>query len=296
MSVVSRTHGFAGEHMVVLPEPVRAEARGHPLLAGLHVTDAGWFPHAQGHLVERTTGAATVLVISCMRGRGWVRVGGARVGIAPGDFVWFPAREAHAYGSELDDPWSIAWVHFSGREVGAWRDLLHPGTGVGFAIVQLATDRLDEVGLERVYPELERGYGLRRQVAAAARLRSAFVAAAELRLGSAETRPAQERVAASIEVLHEEWSRAHRLDELATGAGLSVAHYSELFRQRTGFSPIDYLIRLRVRRACALLDGTASSVSEIARRVGYEDPYYFARVFRRVMGMSPRAYRAVPKG
>ena len=107
---------------------------------------------------------------------------------------------------------------------------------------------------------------------------------------------AQERVAASIDALHEGWSRAHRLDELATGAGLSVAHYSELFRQRTGFSPIDYLIRLRIRRACGLLDGTAASVSEIARRVGYEDPYSFARVFRGVMGMSPRAYRAVPKG
>ena len=77
---------------------------------------------------------------------------------------------------------------------------------------------------------------------------------------------------------------------------MSVTHYCAHFRKLTGFAPIDFLIRLRVRYACHLLDTTSLSVAQIAADTGYNDPYYFARCFRRVMGCSPRAYRKVPKG
>jgi transcriptional regulator GlxA family with amidase domain len=69
-----------------------------------------------------------------------------------------------------------------------------------------------------------------------------------------------------------------------------------LFRRQTGFAPIDFVIRLRVQHACRLLDTTELSIGEIAERVGYPDPYYFTRCFRRVMGRAPRLYRKVPKG
>ena len=103
-------------------------------------------------------------------------------------------------------------------------------------------------------------------------------------------------MAPSIETLKGDWQRPHRLDELATAAEVSVAHYSMLFRRHTGFSPIDFLIRLRVRRACRLLDTTSLSIGEVGERAGYMDPYYFARCFRRVMGCSPRGYRKMTKG
>jgi transcriptional regulator GlxA family with amidase domain len=103
-------------------------------------------------------------------------------------------------------------------------------------------------------------------------------------------------VAVSVETLRRDWQRVHRLDELATAARVSVTHYSALFRRHTGFAPIDFLIRLRVQHACRLLDTTKLPVGEIAERVGYRDPYYFTRCFRRVMGCAPRRYRKVPKG
>jgi transcriptional regulator GlxA family with amidase domain len=115
-------------------------------------------------------------------------------------------------------------------------------------------------------------------------------------VGRGEPRSAAERVAASVAQLRRDWLRPHRLAELATSAGMSVTHYSAHFRRLTGFAPIDFLIRLRVQQACRLLDGTSLPVREIAARAGYEDAYYFARCFRRVMGCSPRRYREVPKG
>lgn len=291
-----RRAGFAGQHLVVLPEPLQVRARRHPLLHGLQVTDAGYFPAAKRHRVERPAGAPTTLVILCLRGAGWVRMGSETRQVTAGDFAWLSAHEPHAYGSGAGDPWTIAWAHFAGDEVDAWRSLFGvPGPARSF-VKALPDDRLGEIALDQVYAALERGFALRNQVAAAAAMRQALSTAAELAHLPGAERSAHERVVGSIATLRRDWARAHRLAELAAAAGVSVTHYSALFRRETGFAPIDYLIRQRVQHACRLLDSTDLTVGEIAARTGYEDPYYFTRCFRRVMGRSPRAYRQVPKG
>lgn len=281
--------------MLVLPEPLRAKARRHALLRGLYVTDAGYFPGAKDHLIERRSGAPTALVILCLRGTGWFRLGEEKRDVSPGDLVWLPAGRAHAYGAG-EDAWTIAWAHFAGEEVAAWARLLEVGTTAPNLVVKVPPDRLDEVALDQVYAALERGYALRHQVAAAAALRHALSAVAQLAITPGAARSAQERVAAAVDLLQRDWQRSHRLEELATTAGVSVTHFSTLFRRQTGFAPIDFLIRLRMQHACRLLDTTPLAVGEIAERVGYPDPYYFTRCFRRVMGCAPRSYRKVQKG
>jgi transcriptional regulator GlxA family with amidase domain len=87
-----------------------------------------------------------------------------------------------------------------------------------------------------------------------------------------------------------------RLEELASLAAVSVPHYCTLFKRHTGFAPIDWLIRLRIQRACQLLDTTTETVAAIGRRAGFPDPYYFTRCFRRIIGHPPREYRRITKG
>ena len=82
---------------------------------------------------------------------------------------------------------------------------------------------------------------------------------------------------------------------LAASAGYSTARFIELFRARWGVTPKDYLLSLRISRAQMLLHTTDLSVSEIAHRVGYEDPLYFSRLFRRRTGNSPAQERALAK-
>jgi transcriptional regulator GlxA family with amidase domain len=86
------------------------------------------------------------------------------------------------------------------------------------------------------------------------------------------------------------------LDQLAKRASLSVSHYSAMFRQRFGFAPVDWLIRQRIQRACQLLDSTGEKIEAVGQAVGFADPYYFSRMFRRVMGVPPRKYRGTVKG
>ncbi len=86
------------------------------------------------------------------------------------------------------------------------------------------------------------------------------------------------------------------LSEIAGNIGLSASHFSLIFRTKTGRSPMDYLMHLRIQRACALLDATAMRISEIAGETGYDDPFYFSRVFKNIMNSSPVQYRKELKG
>jgi iron complex transport system substrate-binding protein len=87
-----------------------------------------------------------------------------------------------------------------------------------------------------------------------------------------------------------------RLADLARRAGYSVSHFSALFKAHFGTSPIDYLVRLRLRAAAYLLRDVNVSVSSAAASVGYDDLYYFSKLFKKKLGVSPRAYRKKLRG
>ncbi len=75
-----------------------------------------------------------------------------------------------------------------------------------------------------------------------------------------------------------------------------MPYYSKLFRERTSHSPIAYFIQLKICKACELLDHTDLGVREIAIELGYDDPYYFSRLFKKIQGVSPSKYRRDIKG
>ncbi|MGG4034304.1 AraC family transcriptional regulator [Paenibacillus cisolokensis] len=87
-----------------------------------------------------------------------------------------------------------------------------------------------------------------------------------------------------------------RLSDLARHTGLSKQHLIYLFNRETGCPPVEYFLRMKMQRAGQLLDLTDWSVKEIASAVGLSDPYYFSRLFKKMMGCSPTAYRGIPKG
>jgi AraC-like DNA-binding protein len=90
-------------------------------------------------------------------------------------------------------------------------------------------------------------------------------------------------------------SNVHRkitLGELATLVRLNPAHFSTVFRQATGFTVVEYINRYRVQRAKELLEFTSDSVVDVAAAVGFSDPYYFSRIFRRFEGLPPGRYRS----
>jgi AraC-like DNA-binding protein len=80
---------------------------------------------------------------------------------------------------------------------------------------------------------------------------------------------------------------------LAAQANISASHFFALFKRQTGCAPIDCFIRLRMQHACRLLDETMLSVKEIAATLGYDDPFYFSRIFKSVNQVAPSEYRSL---
>jgi AraC-like DNA-binding protein len=81
------------------------------------------------------------------------------------------------------------------------------------------------------------------------------------------------------------------IHELAAIAGMSHAYFTQQFRKLTGQSPRSYFNQQKIAKACEYLAGTDTKVENIAHLVGYEDPFYFCRLFKRITQRTPTMYR-----
>lgn len=104
--------------------------------------------------------------------------------------------------------------------------------------------------------------------------------------------PVDRRLRRAVELMHDHYSRDLSLADLAQAAYLSDSHFSHLFKEITGRSPLVYLANLRIERARHLLLRTDLPIGAIARCVGYRSQSHFARAFKAAAGVSPREYRA----
>jgi AraC-like DNA-binding protein len=287
-----RREGFPGQHFFTLPPSFVPQAQRHPLLKGLFLTAAGYFPEAAGHLVERPDGLPEIILIVCTANRGWLELErGNRFAVRMGEAVFIPAGAAHAYGADDDEPWSIRWAHFRGAHLSQFTKLL--ALTKADPILKSPPGALERLPFEELYLTMEAGCTLGSLLASSARLRTILIDLARLRV------PANQRIGSTYEALRQniEWMRSHRhrkvgLAELAAQAGLSVPHYSACFKRQTGISPMNYFQRLKIQHSAQLLALTDLRVDEIAQAIGLDDPFYYSRLFKKVMGQSPRHFRA----
>ena len=85
------------------------------------------------------------------------------------------------------------------------------------------------------------------------------------------------------------------LDDIAKNMYLSSVYISKVFKDKTGESPINYLINLRLEKAKDLLIATESPIKSISQSVGYKDAYYFSKLFKKYYGDSPCKFRSINK-
>jgi AraC-like DNA-binding protein len=100
----------------------------------------------------------------------------------------------------------------------------------------------------------------------------------------------------AITFMKQNMSKKIGLEDMANHCEVSVSHFCLLFKRKTSHTPIEFLNNLRIQQACQLLDLTNLNISEISDKLGFSDPFYFSRVFKKSIGQSPRDYRKQKSG
>lgn len=259
-------------------------------------TDVGHYPHAQWHFVERDEGIPQSVLIYCVEGSGWVRFGDFDLTLQPGDAVLTPPDVPHACGADHESPWTIYWVHLAGPKLpavfrvlglGSERALLHPGHDPALPTL-----------FEKLLAILADGYTPDNLLSASTSLGQivTHLAVARHRVRNRGASHIDERIKRVIDTMHANLAEQLRVDDLAHVANLSASHLAAVFKKHTGFTIMDFYVRLKIQRACFLLDTTEFSIKDIAGEPGFDDSLYFSRCFRRIHACSPSQYRMRRKG
>lgn len=169
-----------------------------------------------------------------------------------------------------------------------WTEPMAAGTH-GVAVVTVDEDAADEAiaeigGLERDLTSARPGRLLGRLVAVLGILADGRGADEE----APASHPAVAAVLARLEAAPE---RRWRLDALASVVNLDPAYLGRLFVRHVGVTPMAFLARVRAERAATLLTHSDLPAAQVGAAVGWDDPTYFARRFRALVGLTPRDYR-----
>ena len=91
--------------------------------------------------------------------------------------------------------------------------------------------------------------------------------------------------------IFENYGKDISLDDISRKMNLSPYYFSKLFKDKTGQNFVEFLTGIRIEKARELLKRPEMSMKEICAEVGYSDPNYFSRIFKKVVGMPPTEYR-----
>lgn len=292
--------GFLGQKMVVIPRDIKNKIKANPLINDLYVTDIGYYPRATHHYRERPEGAEEFIFIYCLEGHGWIKVRQSEYTLKPNNFFAIPAGVAHSYGAYKKDPWSIYWMHFTGDKAKLlYKRFLH-NNSQNDEVPQVLQTPFEEQRKELFHDLillLEHGYSMKNLEYINIniwQLLTSFI----YQHFYQETRHANENtnsIDTVIEYMKKHLDESMTVEELAAQLSYSASYFYTLFKEKTGYSPIHYFNHLKIQKACQYLTFTNLSIKEISYKLGFNDPFYFSRIFKKLMEVSPSKYRSIYK-
>lgn len=289
--MIKRKDGFSGERALVIPASVISDIEKNPLASSLYITDIGFYPHAQFHFRERLEPISQYILIYCVEGKGWFQVNQVKHTVGKNQCFVIPAGSSHSYGANDQEPWTIYWIHFKGTLAGNYAQRLYVRIEIKPSIHSRINGRISL--FEEIFHTLEMGYSKDNILYACSALHYFMGTLCYLqpyRSADGSSDP-KDLIEATIHFMKENIGKKMSVEEMAQHCGYSTSHFTALFTQRTGHSPISYFNQLKIQYACKLLDTTNIRINQVCYKIGIDDCYYFSRLFCKIMGQSPSAYR-----
>lgn len=223
------------------------------------------------------------LIECCVSGYGGIEINGAKFPITPRScYFLFPGDTVTHSADELE-PRCGFWCAMSGMQIAS----ALKQAGISSSAPFVPPELFDEINsrLEEMYRTREEN-----DLGADMRRTSHIYAILGALLRTSTETDKYSSVQKAIGYMETNYHMDLSVAALAEEIGLDRSYFSTLFKSQTGLSPHEYLTRLRVKKAAALLKETIYSVAEISEAVGF-DSGNFSRIFKQVTGMTPLEYR-----
>ncbi len=238
---------------------------------------------------RRPNGRVDYHILYIERGFCYLENGERSTPVGAGSIIIFRPGEPQHYHFLADDNTISHYIHFT-------------GTGCAELLKKLGIYdiKVFEMGRSAVYEEISskmvREYTVKRPfwenytVGCLFELLTLIARKHSLRLESVSPE-SEQRISLALRKIYDNISDPPTLAELAAEANLSVSRFSHLFREVVKKSPKEYMISLRIDRACELMENGQMSINEIAESIGFFDQSYFSRIFKKRIGATPMEYR-----
>ncbi len=273
-----------------IPVPLIEEQKANPLTNNLYFTEIGEIEVESGTIWSYGKKLENNMLAFCTKGSGIVLISGEHVPVSGDQFFIIPKGEVFKYYSVISENSKLFIIHFDGKssvllekEFSVVRNLIP-------SVNNLVANR--EMLFDEIFNNLSRGFhdeNLEYVNFCFGHLLATFIYANKTSDDLAdESNPV---IRHAIDYMNKNLNLKLSLNQISKEAGYSPTYFTTLFKKETNYSPLSYFSHLKIVKACEFLDYTRIKVKEISFKLGYIDPYYFTKDFKKKMGMSPRQYR-----
>ncbi len=245
--------------------------------------------------IDRPNGMRGWIANLTVEGAGRVFEGRDSFIVEPGDLLLFPPQAVHYYGRDpAAQKWWHRWIYFQPRAY--WRNWLEWEKQVRNVHILRHKGSAFFREMFRLFVEVEELSMLSDTLSvdlAFNRLEHILLSCARVdRAAQMKNVPIDERVRSACTLISSDLQQPMGVKEIAAEVCLSPSRLSHLFRKHVGMGVVQWRDSQRIQYAMQLLRVTSVPIKSLSQMVGYDDPLYFSRVFRRHVGMSPRDFRA----
>ncbi len=256
----------------------------------LSVNSCGYYKLAKLSSFEtsRPGGRSDYQLLYVAKGTADFKIDGELMTMEEGSAVIYFPHQPQYYNYRLENNPEVYWLHFSGTQVETYLKSL-----------DFVNGSLFNVGIKNeyipIFEKIIRELQVRRkcffELSNLYALELLSLMSRNMSEGSSNIYRINEQLQNIIELMNKSFPQKQSVTEYAKLCNMSTCWFINCFRTYTGMTPQQYITDIRVAKAKELLSYSSFNISEIASIVGYDNPFYFSRIFKKNTGQSPREYR-----